>query len=163
MNRDQELLRQHQSYGTLPIAVKTSSLAESLQARLEKIDAAGLRIELSFDVGKQFVQAEDVVHGGAVTTMLDFGMAYAALLAIPDGLSVATINMNISCLRPAKQGRYRTVAEIERCGKTVVFARATLLDQDSRAVATAVSSLAIVTPRRTRAQEPSDGAADALA
>ncbi|WP_375779401.1 PaaI family thioesterase [Bradyrhizobium sp. ma5] len=148
MNRDQQFLRGHQLGDRLPVAIETSALALSLQAKVEKIDADGPRIELSFKVGEQFVQAEDVVHGGAVTTMLDFAMAYVALLAVPDGLSVATINMNVSCLRSAKPGHYKAFGEIERCGKTVVFARARLMDCEDNAVASAVSSLAIVSPRR---------------
>jgi uncharacterized protein (TIGR00369 family) len=90
--------------------------------------------------------------------MLDSAMAYVALLAIPDGLSVATINMNVSCIRSARPGHYTAVAEIERCGKSVVFTRARLLDRENKIVATAVSSLAIVAPRRSRAQESSGGA-----
>ncbi|GLR98725.1 MULTISPECIES: PaaI family thioesterase [Bradyrhizobium] len=158
MNLDQKLLRQYQSGEGLPVAVKSSSLAESLKINLEKIDLAGPRIELSFIVGQQFLQAEDVVHGGAVAMMLDFAMAYAALLAIADGLSVATINMNVSYLRSAKPGQYRAVAEVERCGKAVVFTRAQLLDRESKAVATSVSSLAVVAPRRKSGIEPFAGA-----
>ena len=158
MNLDQLLLRQYQSGEKLPVSIKTSPLAEALGTRIEKIDAIAPRIELSFAVGEHFVQAEDVIHGGAVATMLDSAMAYAALLAIPDGLSVATINMNISCIRSARPDHYRAVAEIERCGKSVVFARAQLLDREDKVVATAVSSLAIVAPRRNRAHDSSDGA-----
>ncbi|WP_375779368.1 PaaI family thioesterase [Bradyrhizobium sp. ma5] len=106
MNLDQQLFRQYQSGARLPAAIKSTSLAESLETKLEKIDLAGPRIELSFVVGRQFLQAEDVVHGGAVSTMLDFGMVYAALLAIPDGLSVATINMNVTLF--GRQGRAST-------------------------------------------------------
>ena len=133
-------------------------MLSALETRVERIEAIGPRIELSFAVGEHFVQAEDVVHGGAVATMLDFAMAYAALLAIPDGLSVATINMNISCIRSVRPGCCRAVAEIERCGKRVVFARARLLDRENKVVATAASSLAIVAPRRNQAQKSSDGA-----
>lgn len=160
MNRDQQFLRRYQSGSGLPAAITSSSLAESLGASLEKVDAVGVGIELSFSVGQVFLQAEDVVHGGIVTTMLDFAMAYVALLAIPDGLSVATINMNISCLRSAKPGEYRAVAQIDRCGKSVVFARAHLLDGESRSIATAVSSLAIVTPRRKPLPESACGSDD---
>lgn len=158
MNLDQKLLRQYQTADGLPAAVKPSALAESLGTKLERIDIGGPRIELSFVVGRQFLQAEDVVHGGMVATMLDFAMAYAALLAIPDGLSVATINMNISFLRSARPGDFRAIAEVERCGKTVVFAHARLLDRNNKAVATAVSSLAIVAPRRKQINEPFAGA-----
>jgi uncharacterized protein (TIGR00369 family) len=158
MNLDQLLLRQYQSGEKLPASIKTSPLAEALETRIEKIEETGPCIELSFAVGERFVQAEDVVHGGAVATMLDSAMAYVALLAIPDGLSVATINMNVSCIRSARPGHFTAVAEIERCGKSVVFTRARLLDRENKIVATAVSSLAIVAPRRGLAQESSDGA-----
>ncbi|WP_407123269.1 PaaI family thioesterase [Bradyrhizobium sp. STM 3561] len=158
MNLDQQFLRQHEKGSGLPIAVNSTALATSLETKLEVIDLSGPRLELSFKVGTHFLQAEDVVHGGALTTMLDFAMAYAALLAIPDGLSVATINMNVAYLRSAKIGGYRALAEIERCGKNVVFARAQLQDRDKRAIATATSSLAIVRPRRKLAMSGVAGA-----
>ncbi|MCA1414345.1 MULTISPECIES: PaaI family thioesterase [Bradyrhizobium] len=158
MNLDQKFLRQYRSGEGLPAAVRSTSLAEALGTKLEEIDLLGPSIELSFLVGEQFLQAEDVIHGGAVTMMLDFAMAYAALLAIPDGLSVATININVSYLRSAKPGPYRAVAEVERCGKAVVFTRAQLLDRENKAVATSVSSLAVVAPRRKSFIEPPAGA-----
>ncbi|WP_426441439.1 PaaI family thioesterase [Bradyrhizobium genosp. P] len=158
MNLDQQLLRQYRSGEGLPIAIKSTPLAESLGTKLETIDAAGSRIELSFVVGQQFLQAEEVVHGGIVTTMLGFAMAYAALLAIPEGLSVATINMNVSYLRSAIPGHHSAVAEIERCGRNIVFARAQLLERENKPVATAVSSLAIVRPRRNDVHELVTGA-----
>ena len=158
MNLDQMLLRQLQSERAFPARIKSSRLAEALETRLEKIDDAGPRIELSFVVSDYFLQAEDVIHGGAFAMMLDFAMAYAGLLAVPDGLSVATINMNLSCIRSARPGRYRAVAEIERCGKSIVFARATLSDQAANTVAIAVSSLSIVSPRRNGAPASPSGA-----
>lgn len=151
MNLDQQLLRQLQSGAELPAAINSTALARALQTRLERIDVTSPAIEVSFVAGEDFTQAEDVVNGGIVATMLDFAMAYVALLAIPDGQSVATISMTLSCIRSARAGRFRATGEIERCGRTVVFTRARLVDDENRVIATAVSSLAIVAPRRNGA------------
>jgi uncharacterized protein (TIGR00369 family) len=147
MNLDQQLLRRLAAEGNLPVAIDSSALARALVAQLEAVDHES-SVELSYVVGDFFTQAEDVVHGGAVATMLDFAMAYASLFAVPDGQSVATINMNVSCIRSARPGRYRARGEIERCGRNIAFARARLADSEGRLVATAASSLAIVRPRR---------------
>ncbi|MGF6312884.1 MULTISPECIES: PaaI family thioesterase [unclassified Bradyrhizobium] len=152
MNLDQQLLRRLSSGRELPAAVASSALARALQTQLKEIDPKTASVELLFVVGDDFTQAEDVVHGGTVATMLDFAMAYAALMAVDDGLSVATITMNVSCIRSAKPGAYRARGEIERCGRNIVFVRGILSDGEGRLVATAASSLAIVSPRRMTEQ-----------
>ena len=74
-------------------------------------------------------------------------MAFATLAHLPVGGSCATVNLNTAFLRPAPQGRYIAVGEVERRGKQLAFTHARLLREEDRAVvATATSTLALMLP-----------------
>ena len=54
---------------------------------------------------------------------------------------------NTAFLRPAPQGRYLAVGEVERRGRQLAFTHARLLrEDDGQTVATATSTLALVQP-----------------
>jgi acyl-coenzyme A thioesterase PaaI-like protein len=76
--------------------------------------------------------------------MLDFAMAFATQTGIPSHASCGTASLTVSFLRPAEVGRYRAEGQIERRGKSMAFAKATLAAQGSNAlVATATSVLVV--------------------
>jgi acyl-coenzyme A thioesterase PaaI-like protein len=54
------------------------------------------------------------------------------------------MNLSVNFMRPAPLGRFTCFAEIERCGLTVVFARARLVDASTRLVASGASTLSIL-------------------
>ena len=151
MNDDQALIRRFQSKPLEQARIQTSPLADALGGRITGIDPAGNWIELSFEPGAFFFQAEQVIQGGATATMLDFAMAFAALAVLPDGQSVTTVNLNISYLRAAKAGPLRALAEVERRGRTLIFTRARLLQDDDAPVATGTSTLSVIAQRQTGA------------
>lgn len=102
-------------------------------------------MELAFAPDPLFIQGTGVLQGGAVTAMLDFAMAFATLAHLPVGGSCATVNLNTAFLRPAPQGRYIAVGEVERRGRQLAFTHARLLREEDRAVvATATSTLALM-------------------
>lgn len=147
MNEDQILIRDFQSgkIGRAPIA--SSKLAGALAGHISAIDPANNWIEVSYEPGEFFFQAEQIIQGGATATMLDFAMAFAALAVVPDGQSVTTVNLNIAYLRAAKAGKLRAIAEIERRGRSLIFTRAKLLQGDDVVVATGTSTLSVIASR----------------
>ncbi len=146
MNADQILIRDFQSRAITHAPIESSALANALGGHITAIDADNNWIELSYEPGEFFFQAEQVIQGGATATMLDFAMAFAALAVVPDGHSVTTVNLNIAYLRAAKAGRLRAVAEIERHGRSLIFTRAKLIQNDA-VVATGTSTLSVIVPR----------------
>jgi len=146
MNEDQILIRDFQSKRIAHAPIVSSALADALGGQISAIDPENNWIELSFEPGDFFFQAEKVIQGGATATMLDFAMAFAALAVIPDGHSVTTVSLSIAYLRAAKAGKLRATAEIERRGRSLIFTRAKLV-QDGSVVATATSTLSVLLPR----------------
>lgn len=144
MNEDQILIRDFQSKKIAHAPIASSPLADALGGRISAVDPDNNWIELTFEPGEFFFQAEQVIQGGATATMLDFAMAFAALAVVQDGQSVATANLNIAYLRAAKAGRLRAIAEIERRGRTLIFTRAKLIQDGEVVVATGTSTLSVI-------------------
>lgn len=141
---DQALLLQFLAGDGAPRPMDANPLARALGCELLRVDAKSGRVELRFSPQALFVQGTGVLQGGAVSAMLDFAMAFAVLAHLPAGASCATVNMASSFLRPAPQGAYRAVGEIERCGRSLAFTQARLMrEEEGVVVATASSTLAL--------------------
>lgn len=147
MNEDQILIRDFQSKRIAHAPIASSALADALGGHISAIDPDNNWIELSFNPGEFFFQAERIIQGGATATMLDFAMAFAALAVVQDDQSVTTVNLNIAYLRAAKAGRLRAIAEIERRGRSLIFTRARLVQDDDTVVATGTSTLSVIAQR----------------
>lgn len=142
----QRLIAQLDQIPGVPVPVDSNPMARSLGAVLQQHDAANGQLVVSFEPDDAFVQGAGLLQGGIVSAMLDFAMAFGAFGAVPAGHSVSTASLQVSFLRPAPQGRYTATAQIERCGRTLVFTRAQLNDHHGRAVATGASTLAVAAP-----------------
>ena len=144
-NPDQALIHRFIEGGAQPIPFDANPMARALGAELRAADLQAGTVELAFTPDPLFIQGTGVLQGGAVTAMLDFAMAFATLAQLPVGASCATVNLNTAFLRPAPQGRYIAVGEVERRGKQLAFTHARLLRaQDRQTVATATSTLAVM-------------------
>ncbi len=127
---------------TTVLVVHSNPLARALETRI--VSAQPDHIVLAFAPTGDFVQGAGVLQGGAVTTMLDFAMAFAALSGLPQAQPCATVTLAVSFLRAARRGPYRAAGQVVRRGRRLVFAEARLFHaEDDSLVATATSSLAI--------------------
>lgn len=143
-NPDQALIHRFIEGGCAPMPFDANPMARALGAALHAADLQAGTVELAFAPDSLFIQGTGVLQGGAVTAMLDFAMAFATLAHLPIGASCATVNLNTAFLRPAPQGRYLAIGEVERRGKQLAFTHARLLRAtDRQVVATASSTLAL--------------------
>lgn len=144
-NPDQALILQFAAQApTQPWPMQSSPLLAALQAQLTAVDLARGRVTLHFSPGDTFIQGGGVVQGGAVMTMLDYAMAFAAFTQVAPEQSVVTANLTVSFLRAVRPGELVAEGEVERAGRSLVFTRARLLDAQGLLLATAVSTLPVV-------------------
>ena len=79
----------------------------------------------------------DVVHGGAIATLIDTaGMAAAwSDDVVPESPSGSTVSMNIDFIAAARGSDLRARAVVVRRGRSLCFAEVTVTDGDSQIVA----------------------------
>ena len=110
------------------------------------------QITMEFLPGLNCCHSGNIIQGGFVTAMLDAAMAHAAMALEQFKAIPSSIDINVSFLRPARQGRYRSVGTAIKLGRTVAYLRAELFDVQDTLVATATSSVYLV--RHDTAQTP---------
>ncbi len=115
--------------------------ARALGMRLDQIDDG--RAEISMDWDPRFIgdSATGVIHGGAVSALMDT-CGGAAVLSYPGALGTATIDLRIDYMRAATPGQRITArAECTHVTRRVAFVRATAHDADrENPVATATGA-----------------------
>jgi uncharacterized protein (TIGR00369 family) len=108
---------------------------------LELVDLAADRAELRLPFDEGNVTVADMVHGGAIATLLDVAVTAAAFCA-PEALeatSGATINLTVNYVR-AGRGDLVAVGRAVRRAGGLCFCDAEATDAEGRTVATAIAT-----------------------
>jgi len=134
------------------MAVDTTKIAEQFIQSIPHSTALGMEVTfveagkagIAMDYDERFVgdPKTGVIHGGAVSALMDTCCGAAALSHPANGGSTATIDLRIDYMRPATPGqRIRAEAECYHVTRNVAFVRARAMDDDTaRPVATATGT-----------------------
>jgi uncharacterized protein (TIGR00369 family) len=116
---------------------------------LELTSAADGQAEVHVDIADAHFNAWDVAHGGVLMTMLDAAMAFATRSVLPESLSVATIEMKTSFMRPG-EGTLRAVGKVVHRTTTMAFCEGSVHDDGGALCATASGTFKILRALPTR-------------
>ncbi|WP_042885474.1 PaaI family thioesterase [Cupriavidus necator] len=145
-NPDRALIHELVGAASHNVPLRTNPALEALQALL--VQGSPGAITLRFSATARSVQGNGVIAGGMLTSMLDFGMAFAILSKLPKGKTCATISLTVNMQSPAQTGDFLVDANATRVGGRVAFVRAELYDAErTRLIADAVASFAVLDVR----------------
>ncbi len=118
---------------------------EALDIRIVDVEPGHMVMELPWDEKLVGNPETFVLHGGVITTLIDGCCGGAVLTALRVPRRVATLDLRIDYLRPAKpRMAVRAVADCYRVTQHVAFVRASAFDgDDSDPVATAAGTFAL--------------------
>jgi len=98
----------------------------ALGLRIVDLDATGCVAELPYDAKLVGNPDTGVLHGGAITALIDATCGAAIFLAMGEPVRIATLDLRIDYLKPATPGRaVRCHAVCYKRTRSVAFARAT--------------------------------------
>jgi uncharacterized protein (TIGR00369 family) len=115
----------------------------TLGGRITSVDADAGTLESDYLATPAFLNPAGQVQGGMLAAMLDDVTAFLVTATLGADEFCATLNLNVSFLRPATAGALAGSARIVRRGRDVVHVQGDLL-QGGRAVASATATCMVV-------------------
>ena len=114
---------------------------ETLRGNLLEFDEAERIMTMKYDAVPEFCHSEsEIVQGGFITGMLDSTMAHLVIALEKFQYNPVSLDINVSFIAPAHPGTLITKSKILKMGKSIVFAYATMKQNDEM-VASATSTI----------------------
>ncbi|HEX9543885.1 MAG TPA: PaaI family thioesterase [Pyrinomonadaceae bacterium] len=119
-------------------AIEAVPYARLLGIQLEKVAPGEATLTLA--IRPELTQNHGVVHGGAIASLLDTATAFAILTLLEPDERVTTVDLTISYLRPAVEGKLHATAQVLRQGRRLFTVSAELTDSGGTLLTTALST-----------------------
>lgn len=129
--------------------IKALPHAERLGLDLLQMGAGSAVIAMPYDLRLVGDPSTGVLHGGAISALMDTTSGAAVMCHPSEPASTATLDLRIDYMRPATPGQTITArAECHHVTRTVAFVRVTATDADeSRPVAMGTGTFTVERPR----------------
>src|SRR5882724_12448834 len=119
-------------------AIEAVPYAQLLGIELEKLGSGEATLTLA--IRPELSQNHGVVHGGAIASLIDTATAFAILTLLEPEERVTTVDLAITYLRPAVDGKLSATARVLRQGRRLFAVSAEVADSSGTLLATALST-----------------------
>ena len=118
--------------------LSSSPFITNLEMKLTTMEKDLARVELPFK--EELVTIGDVVHGGAISSLIDTAAAAAAWSGAEetDNIRGTTVSLNVSFLAAARASTVTAEARVIRRGKSLCFIEIDVTDESGSLVAKGV-------------------------
>lgn len=94
-------------------------LMNTINARLKKVAAGEVRIEIPFD--SAFTQQNGFLHAAIVTGIVDTACGYAAYTLMPASAGVLSVEFKVNFLNPAQGEKFLAIGKVVKSGRTLTI------------------------------------------
>ncbi len=112
-------MEQHEIEARVRNSFARQSIMTTIGAEVLSVRPGEVEIVLPF--GDHILQQHGFIHAGAVATIADSAVGYAALSVMPREAAVLTTEFKINLMSPAKGDRLRAIGRVVRPGKQLVI------------------------------------------
>lgn len=119
-----------------------------LGIRLTSIDRAAQCVEVALNLKPEHIgnSVRQMPHGGLLATLIDAASGAAAALTLDDmaaAPTVATVDMRVDFLKPARGQRLTAVGQVARSGRSVIVVRTDVYDEFGTLVALGTATFTV--------------------
>ncbi|GAB4368457.1 MAG: PaaI family thioesterase [Bryobacter sp.] len=129
-------------------AGKYSAVCDLLGMEVVRVEAG--EAEIYMNVNSQMFNPFGTVHGGILCDLADMAMGTAFFTTLEAGEGLATVELKINFLRPAREGRLQAVAKVVHRGRLMGLVECEVKNEEGKLVAKANSTCMVVKDERAR-------------
>jgi uncharacterized protein (TIGR00369 family) len=132
-------------------------IAQLIQMRV--VDVEDGRITFAWTPDASMYNGLGMVHGGAVSTLLDTATGCALHTTLPEGVGYTSVEIKINYLKAVTEasGTLMAAGTVVKAGSRIGFTEANITDASGNLVATATSTLLIFDLRSPAKRSSSNG------
>ena len=102
---------------------------------------------MTLEIREELLQNNQVVHGGAIASLIDSAAAFAVIPLLKEGETATTVDLTISYVRPLAKGMARASARVLREGSRIVVMSVDVIDDAGNLAATGLTTYLRLTKR----------------
>lgn len=132
-------MEQKKLYDSVRKSFENQAFLTLIGAKLEHVEPG--TVTVSCRNRPDLLQQQGLLHGGVITALADVACGYAALICMPEGSEVLTVELKINLMRPAAAPNILAAGQVLKAEKTLVIAESTVSSEDGTFIAKMLSTM----------------------